>query len=506
MFDRLRKAFRVSVPLVAVSTPDQHLFVRMVAACLPEETTVYQTERYKTCVLVWDCVRGLSIPVEAKNRKECHAALKALSDRAGMEAEDLIHPHLVLQYANSLRPGSVLIMMNLYQSFGRPDVVQALSVLRDDFKIDRRMIIMTAPSQVVPLLLRDDVIEMVEPRPTTAELQAHLEANLQMSGLGDAANACLGHTCFGAEQAVLLNMAADAAIDLVGVHQDKCARVSQVPGLRVVPGRSYDSIAGVAQLKALMSRVMAGSKRPGAVVWLDEFEKAIGGAAADTSGVSQDQLRLLLHWMEENKAGGCLLVGDPGTAKSAFVTATGGEHGVPVIEFDLGAMKGSLVGESEGRIREALSMVKAVSGGRTLWMATANSLDRIPPEMRRRFRYGTWYFPSPDLEERQAIWSLYCARFGLDSMDAVDLFDRAWTGAEIETCCDLAAQTGMSLVEASEFVAPVSGDPKVRASMEALQSLADGAFLSVSKPGVWRRPLARDVRPEMPRGRRSVGL
>jgi len=59
-------------------------------------------------------------------------------------------------------------------------------------------------------------------------------------------------------------------------------------------------------------------------------------------------------------------------------------------------MKGSLVGESERRLRAALSVVDAVSQGQALFIATCNSIGALPPELRRRFTLGTFLLrPAP---------------------------------------------------------------------------------------------------------------
>ena len=46
-------------------------------------------------------------------------------------------------------------------------------------------------------------------------------------------------------------------------------------------------------------------------------------------------------------------------------------------------------------------------------MATANRLETLPPEFQRRFNLGIWYFDVPSEEEREAIWEIQTARFGL---------------------------------------------------------------------------------------------
>src|SRR5262249_20056583 len=59
------------------------------------------------------------------------------------------------------------------------------------------------------------------------------------------------------------------------------------------------------------------------------------------------------------RARGVLLLGVPGTGKSAFAKALGNEVGRPTIILDLGKLKGGLVGLTEERTRQALRILSA---------------------------------------------------------------------------------------------------------------------------------------------------
>ena len=61
------------------------------------------------------------------------------------------------------------------------------------------------------------------------------------------------------------------------------------------------------------------------------------------------------------RARGVLLLGPPGSGKSAFCKALGCETGRPTLILDVGALLGSLVGQSEANIRQALRLVDAMS-------------------------------------------------------------------------------------------------------------------------------------------------
>ena len=161
--------------------------------------------------------------------------------------------------------------------------------------------------------------------------------------------------------------------------------------------------------------------------------------------------------------------------------ATGNTAGIPTIAFDLGAMQNALVGESGGRLRTALKVVDAVTNGRSLWIATCNSIGTLPPELRRRFTLGTFFFDLPSAEERAAIWRIYQQNYGV-SGELPD--DDGWTGAEIKECCRKAYRLKQSLRESGEYIVPVSRSAAEQ--VKTLRQQASGRFISASYPGVYQ--------------------
>lgn len=170
--------------------------------------------------------------------------------------------------------------------------------------------------------------------------------------------------------------------------------------------------------------------------------------------------------------------------KSNFVKALGKLCSAPVISFDLGAAKNSLVGASEERMRAMMQVFRAVTQGKGIIIATCNQIASLPPELRRRFKLGTFFIDLPDAEERAGIWAIWLGKLGLDPKQDRPL-DDGWTGAEIAACCEIAYRTGQSLLEASNFVVPVS--KSAADQLEALRRMADGKFISASYPGPYNR-------------------
>src|SRR6185369_15500480 len=58
---------------------------------------------------------------------------------------------------------------------------------------------------------------------------------------------------------------------------------------------------------------------------------------------------------------GVMLLSPPGTGKSAFAKALGNETGRPTLILDVGTLMGSLVGQTEERVRQALRITDAMA-------------------------------------------------------------------------------------------------------------------------------------------------
>jgi hypothetical protein len=511
LLQQIKTARRCSVPLVAISTPDPWATVEAILAATAGED--FHLGSTVACMSVelpgpvrieWDFVRGYT--------SRGDAGRTWLFDCGNATAETVNSPYAAFVHAQKLPPGAILFVHLAHRFIHEPAMIQALANLRDPFKTNHRMVILLGQSMTLPPELAGDVVSLDEPLPDRDQLRAIVSETHEGSGvpLDDNARersveAIQGLPAFQAEQAVAMCLRRNG-VDMDGLWERKRQQIEQTPALKVWRGTdSFDSVGGCETVKGFLSRVMAGAARPNAVVFVDEIEKMLGGTG-DTSGVSQDQLGVLLSYMQDHGAAGMIFVGPPGAAKSAIAKAAGSVSGVPTIQLDLGAAKGSLVGQSEQQVREALKVVTAVSNGRSLWIATCNAIANLPPELRRRFTLGTFFFDLPTADERTAIWNIYAAKF--PTVPALPRpRDEGWTGAEIRQCYDIAWRIGCTLCEAAEFVVPVS-----RSAAEAIDKLrtqADGKFLSASYPGVYKRaptlnPLVGDMSPRPAKPRRAA--
>lgn len=216
---------------------------------------------------------------------------------------------------------------------------------------------------------------------------------------------------------------------------------------------------------------------------------------------------------------GIVLLGVPGTGKSIVGKVIARDLGLPLVVLNVSAVFGSLVGESERRIRTALETIDALDGAvvlvdeaekalggasestgdsgvsrrvfgviltwltekqsRTFVVMTMNRTRGIPPEFLRKGRFDEiFYTDLPSPEERDAILRIHCRKRGVDisgiSADdwqkLVDVTDR-YVGAELEQIvCDArfmsfsARQTGQPNIEefmaAAKMVVPIADAEK----------------------------------------------
>ena len=472
-----KAARRVSTPLVAVRTPDPASTIQTVLSTL-------NGSEQETPILRWDIMHGLA-GVNAGGKAEAARVLDG-GDPAMVSAR----PSDALTFAEKLAEDAILFFANGQRFFADPVVGQGIWNLRDPFKANGRMlIILTTPGATVPVELAEDVFLIDEPLPSLEDLRRIVTetcASAERAGLdpalaAKAVDALVGLAAFPAEQAVAMSLTKNG-LDTDGLWERKRQVIEQTPGLSVWRGgESFDDIGGVENIKRFLRAVLVGAEPPRVVVFIDEIEKAFAGTGTDLSGVKTEMTGTMLTWMQDREADGCIFIGPPGAAKSAIAKATGNTSSIPTIAFDLAAMQSSLVGASGDRLRTALKIVDAVSQGRALFIATCNSIASLPPELRRRFTLGTFFFDLPTAEERAAIWKIYERKYSVSSEHPDD---EGWTGAEIKECCRKAYRLGMSLIEASQYIVPVS-----RSAAEQIRTLrmqASGKFISASTPGVYQ--------------------
>ena len=127
------------------------------------------------------------------------------------------------------------------------------------------------------------------------------------------------------------------------------------------------------------------------------------------------------------------------------------------------------------------------------FVGTCNDISKLPPEFSRAERFdGVFFLDLPTVVEKDAIWRMYRTQFGIPESQ-VRPDDTSWTGAEIRSCCRLAALLEVTLTQAAHHVVPVA--VTAAEQVERLRTWASGRCLAASAPGVYRRDGDQPPRP-----------
>jgi ATP-dependent Zn protease len=171
---------------------------------------------------------------------------------------------------------------------------------------------------------------------------------------------------------------------------------------------------------------------------------------------------------------GVLLLGVQGSGKSLAAKAVAGTWGIPLLRLDFGTLYNKYYGETERKTREALRMAdtmapcilwideiekglgadsndsgtsKRVLGTFLTWMAerktlvflvaTANDIQKLPPELLRKGRMDEIFFVDlPDEEIRKEIFSIHLKKRNLNpddfDLDKIAKACEGFSGSEIE--------------------------------------------------------------------------
>ena len=494
--EHFRAARRVSTPLIAVQTPDPAATVGGIAT---------DDNHKQTPMILWNSVQGcvgvngLPAPGGGPISLGAHLAKALWKENDPLS---MANPVDMLIQAQKMSPKSILFMSNLHR-YWDAQVIQAVWNLRDQFKQNTRTLVILCPSIKLPAELAQDVLVLDEPLPSAEDLAAvvgetYSAANAAGAKIpmpnNDTVTRCVDALCglaqFAAEQVSAMSIT-KTGMNIDMLWERKRQQIEQTPGLAVWRGNQrFKDIGGCDNVKKFLTLVMNGKERPRAIVFQDEIEKQFaGGTGGDLSGTTQELLGNQLTFMQDHDSNGVLSIGHPGVAKSDIAKAFGNEAGIPTIQLDLGNAKGSLVGESNANMRTILKVIEAVSQGRALWIATCNDINGLPPELRSRYTFGTFFYDLPTTAERALIWNIYFEKYGIT--DRAKPYDGGWNGREIKNCCRLAHDLQVPLKEAATFISPMSTSAPERISN--LRKEADGRYISAAYAGNYKMPAETEM-------------
>jgi len=396
----------------------------------------------------------------------------------------------------------LLVLKNFHRFLGNPEVLQSLANHVAEGKSNGQFIIIVAPTVALQpeieklfTVVHHDLPNETQLRTMCVEL---CESNSDFTPpteeqLTNAVDAGRGLTRQEAENAFALSLARSGTLVPDTIWDIKAQTLEKSGNMALYRGdASFENLGGLDNLKQFCLRAMR-----------KQGEKHI-----------------------DKRPKGVLLLSPPGCGKSQFAKALGNEVGRPTVMLDFGSLLGKFVGESEGNMRRALKQVdamapcvlfvdeieKALAGvgnsGQTdsgvsarlfgtlltwlndhesdvFFIGTCNDATQLPAPFTRAERFdGIFFVDLPGDEQRRHIWDIYMRHFGL-SADQPKPDDTNWTGAEIKSCCRLAALLETSLLEAALNVVPVSVTSAEQ--IENLRQWAEGRCLSADSAGIYTR-------------------
>ena len=419
----------------------------------------------------------------------------AIAEIPEAEKQAAKRPAIALHAARKLPEDTILIFDNLHWYWDSPDVKQSLLNLREPFKRSRRAVIGLTYQSTLPVDLAQNVCYVDDPLPNEAAL-ADKAAQIHLAAYGEnvefsenealsVAREIRGSAPFKAETLVSLAIAKDG-IDRERLRDNARKQINDTAGLSVESTAvTFDDIAGLDGIREYFRNLFSGPESPTVVVRIEEIEKALAGVDTETSGTAGDALGTLLTAMEDYGWSGVLAYGVSGCGKSLIAKATANEFGAKAIRFDVNACRGSLVGESERQIRQAVDVLHAIGGRRVLFIASMNKISSLPAELRRRFSRGTWFFDVLDKQGRANAFAISCKQYGIDydGYDAADL-----TGADIRDICSQAYALEVPCSQAARYVIPLA-----KAAPDAIADArkdAAGKYLCANRGEAYAAPNA----------------
>lgn len=274
---------------------------------------------------------------------------------------------------------------------------------------------------------------------------------------------------------------------------------SDITELILTKDSMFSNISGLEKIQNANSAINVGGLN-GLKQWLDNKKNLLSPEKQEL--LKQRNIRL---------PRGVLLVGVPGCGKSLLAKFIASNWQLPLYRLDFATIQGMYVGQSENRLKDALSLAETVSpcilwideiekglsgatgmdssgvstrmiGQFLFWLqeslkfvfvvATANDVSKLPPELLRKGRFDELFFVDlPQANERKEIINIYTKQFLKQTLDdnvlikLVDLSD-GFSGADIEsTIKEIAYKTIVSgdesitehlLVSNFENVVPLS--------------------------------------------------
>jgi SpoVK/Ycf46/Vps4 family AAA+-type ATPase len=217
-----------------------------------------------------------------------------------------------------------------------------------------------------------------------------------------------------------------------------------------------------------------------------------------------------------------------------FAKTLAREFGMFMLTAEMAEMTGSLVGETEAKVRSFIEAAKAMApcvvfideiekglaglkgfGGYSgdslnkkamsqflkflqdrpkgiYVVATCNNISDLPPEYVRAERWDTapFFIDLPSNEERETILKYYKGLYKVDGKLTVKDTE-GWSGAELKAACRLAYLGNTTIDKSSRFIIPVS--KTMEEDIGTLRKWAKGRTLPASEAAITSVGTGRDI-------------
>ena len=410
----------------------------------------YRAEKIIPCkgwrFLAWDCVLGIRQP------------------NSSTIVEQIFDPVEAIRYLDNLQD-TVLMMHNLHLFMdSSPEMIQAIQNGIIRWKaIGACMIVLSAVLKLRPEVEKFfQIIDLDRPDTDALySLQCDLGKIHNVRPNKKAARIASGMTEIEAEQAYSLSLVKTGYFSSKVVSGLKAQIIRKSGILELYEPTDINDVGGLDNLK-------------------DYIQKRV-------EAIQSNDL---------NRPKSMLLLGIPGCGKSLAAKSIAKILKWPLIRFDVGALKGSLVGQSEANMREALKVIEncqcvtvfideiekqfagvkssgQTDGGTTTGMfsrfltfmqdttaqifvvATANDISQLPPEMLRAGRFDTTFcIMLPTLPERKEIIKIMNRKYSADVPESYAKKLQGFSGAEIELLIKESLYEGLE--KAFESIVPLS--------------------------------------------------
>ncbi len=414
------------------------------------------------------------------------------------------NPLQALEFVEKLpeQAAGVFILRDFQRFLEDISIARKLRNLARSLKSQPKTIVILAPTVAIPAELMEVLTIVDFPLPTAEELRGEMARLLAVQTVSDGVldalvRAAQGLSLERVRRVLTRAIAAHGQVDPEDVElilAEKRQSIRQTQILDFYPATEQISdIGGLDNLKDWLLRR--------------------GGAFSD---------RARAYGLPHPR--GLLLVGIQGTGKSLTAKVIAHHWHLPLLRLDVGRLFGGLVGESESRTRQMITLAEALApcilwideidkafagadgkgdsgtasrvfGTFITWLAektspvfvvaTANNIQSLPPEMLRKGRFDEIFFVGlPSQAERKEIFTVHLSRLRPHTVKDYDCDRLAYetpdfSGAEIEQTLIEAMHLGFSqnrdfttddiLTAASQII------PLARTAKEQIQFLQDWA-------------------------------